>query len=361
MLGKKVRFIVGSLLILGLVGVTLFLTNSNIISNASNVSDSNNSSANTTNNDRDVVRKTKINKVPKGKVNTNQVTFPNEKTGLKLAGLVFTPKNMKPNAKLPAVVVGGPMFSVKEQTQSLYAQHMAELGYVAIVFDHTYYGESEGEPRRYEDPFMKSEDIKSAVSYLETLPYVDTDQIGGLGICGSGSYMPFTAVSDHRIKAVASVVPWGDMNDWAISETLGPVLSPELAKEAREAYERGETSPDYTVFQPQGDNEGAAYYWNPKRGLVPNWVNTYVPWSTEKWAKFNPEEALSNLGPTPLLVITSSNAWSLSSAESLYAAANGPKKFYMIKGAGHFDLYDLDPYVTEAMKQIKPFFAKYLR
>jgi fermentation-respiration switch protein FrsA (DUF1100 family) len=151
------------------------------------------------------------------------------------------------------------------------------------------------------------------------------------------------------------------MNDWAISETLGPVLSPELAKEAREMYERGETSPEYTVFQPKGDNEGAAYYWNPERGLVPNWVNTYVPWSTEKWAEFNPEEALSSLGPTPFLVITSSNAWSLSSAESLYAAANEPKKFYMIEGAGHFDLYDLDPYVTEAMKQIKPFFAQYLR
>jgi fermentation-respiration switch protein FrsA (DUF1100 family) len=114
-------------------------------------------------------------------VNTTQVTFPNEKTGLKLAGLVFTPKNMKPNAKLTAVVVGGPMFSVKEQTQSLYAQHLAKLGYVAIVFDHTYYGESEGEPRRYEDPFMKSEDIKSAVSYLETLPYVDTERSLDLG------------------------------------------------------------------------------------------------------------------------------------------------------------------------------------
>ncbi|MCM3790224.1 alpha/beta hydrolase [Domibacillus indicus] len=346
--GKKARFLAGLLLVLGLGLVMTFLYSTNNISYGSNSSVANNN-----NTDQNIPKKTKLSKVPKGKIKTTKVTLPNEKTGLELKGLVFTPGSMKPNAKLPAVVVGGPMFSVKEQTQSLYAQKMAGLGYVAIVFDYTYFGESEGEPRQLEDPFMKSEDIKSAVSYLESLPYVDAERIVGLGVCGTGSYMPYTAVSDRRIKAVATVVPYGGMSQMA-------TLSLEEAREQREAYERGERDPNYTAILPDGNSEAGEYYFNPDRGAVPNWRNEYVTWSAEKWLEFNPEEALSNLGPTPLLIVTASNAWSLSSVESLYDAANGPKEFYLIEGARHFDVYDLEPYVTEAMDQVEGFFAEHL-
>ena len=154
----------------------------------------------------------KIAKPPIEKVDRTPVVFKNEETGLMLAGIIYRPRNRKEGEKLPAVVIGGPMLSAKELVQSLYGQLLAEQGYLTMVYDNSTIGSSEGHPRGLEDPEMKAGDIRSAVSYLMTVPDVDTDRIAGLGICGSGVYIPHALRNDSRVKAVVSIVPFTVMS-----------------------------------------------------------------------------------------------------------------------------------------------------
>ena len=119
---------------------------------------------------------------------TQNVVLLNKTLNTRLAGLLYLPEPFDLSKDYPAVVVTGPMLSVKEQAQSVYARRLTKAGYVTLVFDGTYFGESEGLSRGQELPDVKETDIECAVDYLVSLPYVDNARIGGLGICGSGSY-----------------------------------------------------------------------------------------------------------------------------------------------------------------------------
>ena len=284
---------------------------------------------------------------------TEKVTFQNEDSGLRLVGILFRPASFDESCQYPAIVVAGPMLSVKEQAQSLYAGRLAEAGYVTLVFDYSYFGESDGEPRQLELPDVKASDISSAVSYLQSLSFVDKDRIGGLGICGSGSYMPYAATKDERIRAVTSVVP---------ATTMSSMLMMPLAQaEAdRAAYEAGRAAPTYIDLMPRAYAEGAAYYYNEERGWRDNWDNHAVSWSELAWVDFHPADFIAQL-KAPYLVITGENAWSRPGAEELYRNAVSEKELYVIEGAGHFDMYDLEPYLTQALERIIPFFDTHLK
>lgn len=136
-----------------------------------------------------------------------KVVFMNKDLNLRLAGILRLPDNFDLSKNYPAVVITGPMLSIKEQAQSVYASRLTKLGYVTLVFDGSYFGESEGEPRQLELPEVKEIDIEGAVDYLTSLPYVDNERIGGLGICGSGSYMSVAGVKEPRLKAITAIVP----------------------------------------------------------------------------------------------------------------------------------------------------------
>ena len=202
---------------------------------------------------------------------------------------------------------------------------------------------------------MKEVDIESAIDYLESLPYVDKNRIGGLGICGS--YMSVAGVKDGRLKAITAVVP--AISDISNSSMMGFFKPEEEVVAAKEAYDKGEGEVMYLNFMPRGFDEGAAYYYT-SRGNRRGYSNKAVAWSQLELVKYNVPAIMKDM-KKPYLVISGENAWSRPSSQEVFdAVPDGNKAMYIIDEAGHFDMYDLDPYVTEAFGHILPFFAENL-
>ena len=237
---------------------------------------------------------------------TQKVVFVNKQLGTRMAGLLRLPAGFNLSQNYPAVVVTGPMLSVKEQAQSVYAERLTAAGFVTLVFDGTYFGESEGEPRQQELPDVKESDIEGAVDFLVSLPYVDNDRIGGLGICGSGSYMSVAGVKEPRLKAITAIVP--AIADISKSAMAGFFRPEDEVKAAKEAYEQGKGGLMHLNFMPRAFDEGAAYYYS-SRGTHPRWSNQVVAWSQLELVKYNVVSIMKDM-KKPYLVITGENAWS---------------------------------------------------
>jgi fermentation-respiration switch protein FrsA (DUF1100 family) len=290
-------------------------------------------------------------------MNTQKVVFMNKELGLRLAGLLRLPEGFDLSKNYPAIVITGPMLSVKEQAQSVYAERLTEAGYVTLVFDGAYFGESEGLPRGQELPDVKESDIEGAVDYLCSLPYVDQSRIGGLGICGSGSYMSVAGVKEPRLKAITAIVP--AISNIATSPMMGFFKPEEEVKAAKEAYDKGEGNLIYLNFMPRAFDEGAADYYS-SRGTHPRWSNQVVAWSQLELIKYNVTEIMKGM-KKPYCVISGENAWSRPSSTEIFEAVPGEnKEMHVIPEASHFDMYDLAPFVSEAFDYILPFFAKNL-
>ena len=225
------------------------------------------------------------------------------------------------------------------------------------MFDGSYFGESEGLPRGQELPDVKESDIEGAVDYLCSLPYVDQNRIGGLGICGSGSYMSVAGVKEPRLKAITAIVP--AISNIATSPMMGFFKPEEEVKAAKEAYDKGEGDLMYLNFMPRAFDEGAAYYYS-SRGTHPRWSNQVVAWSQLELIKYNVTEIMKGM-QKPYCVISGENAWSRPSSTEIFEAVPGEnKEMHVIPEASHFDMYDLAPFVSEAFDHILPFFAKNL-
>lgn len=286
-----------------------------------------------------------------------KMVFLNKELNLNLAGILRLPAEFDLGKKYPAVVITGPMLSIKEQAQSVYATRLTEAGYVTLVFDGSYFGESEGMPRFQELPDVKESDIEAAVDYLSSLPYVDADHIGGLGICGSGSYMSVAGVKEPRLKAVTAIVP--AISNIATSPMMGFFKPEDEVVKAKEAYDKGEGELMHLNFMPRAFEEGAAYYYSA-RGNRKGWSNQVVAWSQLELIKYNVTEIMKGM-QKPYLVISAEKAWSRpSSTEIFEAVPHTNKHMVVLPEASHFDLYDLEPYVSQAMEHIVPFFEKNL-
>ncbi len=313
-------------------------------------------------------------KPPIEQTDRTPVVFTQQENGFKLAGILYRPRTWKQgepfrsarraepnsfelcrgekrsieNERLKAIIVDGPMYSVKEQTQSIYAQLLAQAGYVTLVFDHSYIGSSEGYPRGYEDPEIKGADLRSAVSYLETLDFIDKSHIGAVGICGSGVYVPNGLRNDRRVKAIASIVPFIMMED------IRTHSDAELLK-MKATYEKGEEVQRLDLIK---GGEGEAYYRNPDRGATVQACPTPA-WSQLAWHKFHPTETVKEL-KVPYLVIAGEKAFTTAGAKKLFENAPEPKFFHLTKDATHFEMYDIDKYVKENVGELLSFFGKYL-
>jgi fermentation-respiration switch protein FrsA (DUF1100 family) len=282
--------------------------------------------------------------------------------GRLLLGHLYLPDQLAEGEKLPAVVVVGPASSTKGQVPAVYSQRLSELGYAAVAFDHTSYGESEGTPRTDEDPFTKVEDIKSAVTFLSNRPEVDATRIATVGVCAGGGYAPAAAVADRRIKAVATVSGLPDLRatvmaagDWRA------ILN--SAQDARKAYETTGRA-TYVPFLPDGEldpwRENGKKFYLTERNRDPNWQNQTLLWSYDKMIGFSAIDTVELLTPTPLLVIAGDQAETLGQSEAVYAKAQEPKELVLIEGGTHFDFYDQPEYVAPALAKIEAFLKEHL-
>ena len=313
----------------------------------------------------------------------NKVAFLSENT--RIAGNVFLPPNYSKNTRYPALVVVTPASGIKEQTAGIYAKKMAEKGYITLAFDHRSYGESGGFPRGMENAPMKVEDIKNAITFLSHFPGVDSERIGELGICSGAGYSLQVAMQDTRLDSVATVSGFVDFTDYGMGgatqymDTLSgtPVeqyrQQIKMASDARQKYyETGEVvlvDGIPSAEKAKGMNEfwvrAADYYRNPERGGgAPNYTPLRAAMSLDTRYAFNPSEHMELMGETPFLAIVGTEALSAYFSEIAVERsekAGGDAELFRIKGAQHFDLYDQDKYVDQAVEKLDRFYNHTLK
>ena len=289
------------------------------------------------------------------RVTARKVSFKNQ-YGMKVVGNLFVPKNLGKSAKAPAIVVGHPMGAVKEQSSNLYAQKLAEQGFVTLSLDLSFWGESEGKTRNLVAPEIYAEDFNAAVDFLGTRAFVDRNRIGALGICGSGSFVISAAKIDPRIKAVATVSMY-DMGAAARNGLKKSVTVEQrrqmIAAAAEQRYVEftggetqyvGGTTHELTAQTDPVQREFFDFYRTPRGEFTPKSSSpqqTTKPTLTSvvRFTNYYPLERIEEFG-RPLLFITGTEAHSREFSEDAYQRAAEPKEIVRIPGAGHVDLYD---------------------
>jgi fermentation-respiration switch protein FrsA (DUF1100 family) len=281
---------------------------------------------------------------------------------LELAGHLYRPREAKAKTRTPGVVLTGPISSVKEQTVPHYAERLADAGYTALTFDSRSFGESNGEPRAHYDPNEVIADYASAVSYLMTRDDVDADRVAAVGICMGGGYAVSLGARDKRLKAVVAVAGGYD-----IGGTFQKFLGVEgfagyLARINAlvfEQYRTGNVQYMPTIAKAitadvpvaaMPNPEAYSYYERTSRDDAPNWSPRMTVASLEAYFVYNSIVHAPLVAPTPLQIIhgTRDTALLPEFAQKVYDAAVGPKELVWIETHNHIELYDQDPYVSEA-------------
>jgi fermentation-respiration switch protein FrsA (DUF1100 family) len=308
-------------------------------------------------------------------VAAQKVTFKNQYS-MDVVGNLFLPKNPDQNAKHPAIVVGHPMGAVKEQSANLYAQKLADQGFVTLSLDLSFWGESEGQPRNAVLPDVYAEAFSAAVDFLGTRPFVDRERIGALGICGSGSFVIGAAKIDPRMKAIATVSMYdmGAANRNALKHSLTLAQRKQIIKEAAEQryveFTGGETK--YTSGTCHELNEDTHpiqrefydFYRTPRgeftpKGSSPDLTTHPTLSSNIKFMNFYPFTDIETISPRPMLFITGDTAHSREFSEDAYRLAGEPKELVIVPNAGHVDLYDRVELIP--FDKLTDFFTKNLK
>ena len=296
------------------------------------------------------------------KVDHKKVTFKN-RYGIELAADMYTPKGA--TSKLPAIAVSGPFGAVKEQSSGLYAQHMAERGFLTIAFDPSFTGESGGEPRRMASPDINTEDFLAAVDFLSVQENVDPERIGIIGICGFGGMAVNAAAIDPRIKATVASTMY-DMSKVNVEGYFKSEDSKEQRMEKRKAiaaqrtedFKNGTYKRAGGVVDPLPDDapwfvKDYYDYYKTKRGYHERSGNSNDGWNVIGCQSFmnQPLLAWAHEIENPVLLIHGEKAHSRYFSEYAFekmtgkhfegvSAKEGNKEFLVIPGATHVDLYD---------------------
>lgn len=314
-----------------------------------------------------------ITKNEKGKVQLQAVKY--KANGVNVVANVYTPSNFAANKKYPAIVVAHPNGGVKEQVAGLYAQKLAEQGYVTIAFDAAYQGGSEGTPRYIDKPQYRIEDIRAAADFISTFKGVDSSRLGLLGICGGGGYSIKAAQSDKRFKVVATISMFnsGDArrNGFVRSQTDTIQQRLEQAAKAREkevmtgeveyspAFGSGMTDEQVAALPYEMYREGYEYY--ARSHVHPNSQTNYTLSSLQDLMTFDVNTNVDLINQ-PLLMIAGDKADSLYMTEEVFKNATGTKnkEFYLVKGATRIQTYWKPEYVKQISEKLTKFYNKNL-
>lgn len=307
-----------------------------------------------------------------------RVSFRNRDMAWDIAALILTPPGFDPAKKYPTIISVHPFGSCKEQTSSaVYGKALAEQGFVVIAFDASYQGASGGEPRWVEDPTQRVEDVSHVIDYAVTLPYVDADRIGAIGICGGGGYILNATLTEKRIKAVVGITPvnigrlfregfsnhdpLGALDAMAAQRTaearggdlqVNELLpaSPEAAREAGLTDRDVAEATDY-YKTPRGQEPGGA-----TRMLFSHAQNTLA------WDAFAFTEMLMT---QPMMVVVGRKVGAFGAYRDgmeAYgrATASKDRRLVELEDWSHYDIYDKDEPVALAMEQMLPFLEQHL-
>lgn len=307
-----------------------------------------------------------------GKVNIHPVNY--KLNGIEIAANVYTPADYDPAKKFPTVVVAHPNGGVKEQVAGLYAQRLAESGYIAIAADASYQGASGGQPRNVDKPANRIEDIRGMADYIAQYAGVDASRLGVLGVCGGGGYSLAAAQTDKRFKAVATLSMFNSgvvrRNGFMNSQVSTIQERLKQASEAR-ALEAGGGEVRYAADTKTTDEQAdkmpfdlyreGHYYYN-RTHAHPNSTFRYTMSSLIDLMAFD-ASANMELINQPLLMMAGSKADSYYMTDEAFKKATGTneKELFLIQGATHIQTYYVPEYVEQAVNKLNEFFGKYLK
>ena len=302
-------------------------------------------------------------------VQRKQVSYKN-RYGFTIVGDLYTTKDIDMSKKYPALIVGAPYGGVKEQGPCVYANELAQRGFVVLTFDQSFMGESSGEPRNISSPEIFTENFSAGVDFLGMQNFVDREKIGVIGICGSGGFALSAAQCDTRIKAVAtasmydmSVATRGTMNKEEIKQ-----VKDKLSRQRWIDVENG--YPEYNPYFPAEPLEKVPDNLDPitnewfrfyavKRGHHPNARGGFTTTSDLSMMNFKLVDFIEEISPRPILFIVGDRAHSKFFSENAYKKALEPKELYVVKDAEHIDLYDRTDRIP--FDKLEEFFAKNLK
>lgn len=285
------------------------------------------------------------------RVDHQKVTFKN-RLGITLVADMYSPKAAGRPGRRPALIVAHPFGGIKEQTSGLYAQTMAERGFVTLAYDASYQGESgAGLPHFIASPEAYVEDFSAAADYLGTQPTVDRNRIGVIGVCGGGGWAVKAAQVDPRLRAIATVSMYdiGQAQRQGLMATANPEAEKNMLKAAAEQrwtdFASGKTTygngiaAELTADTDPVSREFYEYYRTP-RGQHPRGTNALSMNSMSALFQFDALTHIEAVSPRPLLFVMGETAHSRIFSEQAFARAVDPKELFIVSGAGHVDLYD---------------------
>jgi uncharacterized protein len=283
------------------------------------------------------------------KVDHQKVTYRN-RLGIDLVADLYTPRDLDPSRTYPALVVGHPFGGVKEQSSGLYAQQLAERGFIALAHDASFNGESGGMPRRTASPDIYVEDFSAGADFLGMDPRVDRERLGLVGVCASGGFVLSAAQIDPRFKVIVTSAMY-DMG-WVIRDGFDRSNTDDMRKGMLTAinqqrwvdYASGEPAmrEQPEVLPADADPVTAEFfeYYRTPRGQHPRSTTGITVTSAPSFFHYRPLDSMAWITPRPVLMVTGDVAHSRLFTDEAFARAAEPKELIVVAGARHIDLYD---------------------
>jgi uncharacterized protein len=286
--------------------------------------------------------------------------------GEKLVGLLYRPKGLATDVKVPVVVIAPPWLNVKEQVATRWAEAMAARGVAALAFDYRYWGESGGSPREYESADAKIADLQAAVAYLRSRPDVDPARVGAFGVCFGAGHVLAAAAANQEIRSIATAANWVHdrpsitvlFSEQGVSERMraGTAAREAFQNTGELRYVAAASTTDRSAAMFGEDPDG--FYVTSRRGAIPQWTNRMALMSWPEFFEFDAIAAAERVGQ-PALIVHSDRSALPDNARRVFARLKGPKDLVWTEGE-HTQFYDSPEHIAKAAGVVAAHFHRTL-